>query len=197
MPIPVQANFRPAGMYPNVVGGQRGSLTSVGFYNDTRTSGIAPGSGNVYVARAVAYDATGDFDLSNPTREPRLGVAAVTGAFAAADFAGFALRQNADPVRGTIADAQTINDTTETFYLPGQVISRAVADEWWVEYNTGDPVPARGDAVFIQTAATLEGVASAATGVALPTDVAVFVGRVEQGWDGKSYALVNIKDKLA
>lgn len=197
MPIPVQANFRPSGMAPNVVGGQRGSLTSVGFYNDTRTSGVAPGSGPVYVARAVAYDATGDFDTDGK-REPRLGIAAVDGTFAAADFAGFALKRNAELVRGDIASANTIDDTTETYYGPQQVLSRAVQDEWWVSYDSDTVVPARGDAVFIDNVTVgLEGQTSASVGVALPTTVVVFTGRVEQGWDGNYYALVNIPTKLA
>lgn len=196
MPIPVLANFDPQGMKPNVVGGQRVNLTSVGFYDDTRTSAVAPGSEGVVPARFVAFDATGDFDTSNVTREPRLGVKAADGTFAATDFAGMALNRQAAPVRGVIASAQTVNDTLETYYTERETLSRAVQGEWWVEFDSAT-APAYGAAVFVDNVtAGSEGRASASVGVALPTTVIIFTGRVETGWDGKNYASFNIPTKL-
>jgi len=198
MPIPTQANFRPSGMAPNVVGGQRVSLTSVGFYNDTRTSGVAPTSGDVLPGRFVALDSTGNFHTNNNSHEPRLGVAAITTGFTANTFAGMALnRAGSTPTRGAIPSAQTVNDTsTITAYRGGDTLSRAVEGEWWVEFDSAT-VPAAGTAVRVDnvTVGSL-GRASATIGVALPTTVAVFTGRVERGWDGKFYASINLPNKL-
>jgi len=196
--LPTAANFSAYGQKANVVGGQRVSLTSVGFYDDTRTSAVAPASAEVVPGRFVMYDTAGNFDGSLLTREPRKGIKAVVGAFVAADFAGIALRRpGSTPIRGAIPSAQTVNDTQTESFVAGDVLSRAVQNEWWVEFDSAT-APAAGAAVFVDdVTAGFLGRASASVGQALATTVAVFTGRVEQGLNGLYYASVNILNKLA
>ena len=197
MPIPVLSNFRPDGMAANVVGGQRLSTTSVSTYDDTRTSAVAPASNEVIPGRLVAYDATGNVDVGSRVREPRLGIAAPTTGFLAANFAGIALKRNTTAIRGAIPTAQTVNDTTTSSgYFGGDLLSRAVLGEWWVEYDSAVVVPARGAAVFVEITGANRGRVSTTAGTALPATAIVFTGRVEQGWNGLYYASVNILTKL-
>jgi hypothetical protein len=190
MPIPVLANFRARGMAPNVVGGKRTAENFSAEYTDTATGVIAPASLPATPGRILMYDTAGDTDAANAYRGKRRGVKAVTSAFVAADFAGILIRRYASPVYGAIPSANTVNDTTtNASVLPGEVVSRAVARTWYVEFDSATP-PTESAAVFVDNSSAVAnyGRVSASVGVTLTTARLVFTGEHEQGWDGKYYA---------
>lgn len=198
MPIPTIDNFEPFGMKPNVVGGQRLNLSQVNEYNDTRTRVVAPGSADILPGRMVMFDASGNTDEGAlGSRLPRRGVRAVDAAFTAADLAGVAIYRTSAPIRGRVAKFTEVNSDLTNPFEPEDSLSTAVDNEWAVEYDDINVVPAEGAQVFVDNVnAGEEGRLSASVGVAIPQTVMVFTGFVAMGFDGKAYAGVSFLQRL-
>jgi hypothetical protein len=200
MSIPVLSNFRARGMSADVVGGKRVGQNFTDTYVDTMTGVIAPLSLPAVPGRVLQYFPAGNTD-GNTFRGRRLGVGAVTAAFTPALFAGMLIRRYASPTYGAIPSANTVNDvTTEASVRPGEVVSRAVATDWYFEFDAA-VAPVAGGAVFVDNtapsiAAGNGGRVSASVGVSLTTAGAVFTGDFEQGWDGRFYAGVRIVTRV-
>jgi hypothetical protein len=196
--IPVDANFRPQGMYAPVVGGKPlfGGEDYTNF--STRSGFVAPTSVGIPPGRFVAFvnaaNSTGYLRGDFPSEHlPTHGVDLPGVAFTAADFAGIAIYQRALPNRSFPAPLGTVNDTNPApLYERKQTLTRAVDRAWWVEFDNVAP-PTRNGIVFVDNVtAGKQGRASAGVGEDLPPEIITFYGPeyVQQGYDGLFYAAV-------
>jgi hypothetical protein len=173
---------------PNAIRGTRAQINSV-TYDDLRNGNLVAGSANIRPGRACAF-APGS--TGGNSYQPNANITSIVPAFVAADFAGIISGDIWQERIGAISNAVDA-DTQTVEAIPGDLIPRAVAGEWWVEVSTVTGV-ARGGAVSVLTAAGPNQGAFAPTGgVVIPQ--LLFTGKVATV-GGLPFAVVKFMTEL-
>lgn len=155
---------------PNAIRGTRSQVNP--HFDDLRSGNLLSTSAPILPGRACAF-APGS--TGGTAYQPIPNITAITPAFVAADFAGIISGDIWQVRKGEISNA--VDPDTQTVTAePGDLVPRAVAEEWWVEVSTLAGI-ARGVVANVLTAAgPTQGAFAASGGVAL-TGVLFFTGK--------------------